>query len=153
MNLPTPPTDNLYKFVALAGLALLIFSIVYPLKLIDDLELRLVDTEMRRDMLLVDISALERAADRLTATRVQNPAVTEQWTEIRKTLEKTHIENRSEEERFKILLKQIRGKLIWLAVGTGVGYILAHRGFYLWYHRVQKPLDELARNRNEKKDA
>jgi hypothetical protein len=33
------PTDNLYKFVALAGAALLITSFVFPLTRLDEIEL------------------------------------------------------------------------------------------------------------------
>ncbi len=57
---PLPfPTDNLYKFVALAGAALLITSFAFPLARLDEIELAVQQTSAQRKVFDVEVSALE----------------------------------------------------------------------------------------------
>ena len=41
MNVTTPPTDNLYKFMAISGLIIFLLSLYFPFKQAEDLELRI----------------------------------------------------------------------------------------------------------------
>lgn len=45
MDLPTLPTDNLYKFMALAGLVTLLVALVAFLSISNDLRLQIAETE------------------------------------------------------------------------------------------------------------
>lgn len=60
MILPTLPTDNLYKFLALSGLAILIFGVVYPYKLANELELKIVDVGTQIKLLEFESAAIGR---------------------------------------------------------------------------------------------
>ena len=45
MNIPIIPTDSLYKFMALAGIALIIFSYVIPYKNSEELDFLIIEVE------------------------------------------------------------------------------------------------------------
>jgi hypothetical protein len=49
MNLPSLPTDNLYKFLALSGLAIVLFSLVFPIIRISEIRMQIieVDTQLK----------------------------------------------------------------------------------------------------------
>ena len=56
MNLPIPtlPTDNLYKFMALSGLAILIFSLVFPVIRMSEIKLKMVELEIQGEILKIE---------------------------------------------------------------------------------------------------
>lgn len=64
MNLPTPPTDNLYKFVALSGLVMVLLSIVLPYSAHQRYQQQLLVT-------LRDASLLSAELDKLVMWQVQ----------------------------------------------------------------------------------
>ena len=64
MNIPNLPTDSLYKFIALSGLFILIFSVVYPLYQENELRQRSLALEGEIEVLKVDVDfQLELAKD------------------------------------------------------------------------------------------
>jgi hypothetical protein len=58
MNLPNLPTDNLYKFMALSGLAIFLFSIVFPLSQIHDIKLKMVEIETQQEVLKLEVEQI-----------------------------------------------------------------------------------------------
>ena len=50
MNIPNLPTDNLYKFMALSGLAIFLLSIVFPLRQVNDIKLKMIEIETQVEM-------------------------------------------------------------------------------------------------------
>src|SRR5687768_3099453 len=66
--IPNLPTDNLYKFVALAGLLLCAFSFVYPLHQLDELqrrgdEIELESARARTELEIVKADSVVRDMD------------------------------------------------------------------------------------------
>jgi len=61
MNLPVPtlPTDNLYKFMALSGLAIVIFSFVFPMIRMSEIKLKLVEVETQTELLEIETKDYE----------------------------------------------------------------------------------------------
>lgn len=59
MNLPILPTDNLYKFLALSGLAIIALCIVFPLQRIHDLDLKLIETGTKIKVLKLEQKYLQ----------------------------------------------------------------------------------------------
>lgn len=51
------PTDSLYKFLALSGMAVFIFSIYYPQKLIDDVQVKYAEYKYKSELLNFEASA------------------------------------------------------------------------------------------------
>lgn len=66
MNIPNLPTDNLYKFIALSGLAIYVFSIVYPIHLIE--QYSELNHEIRTDIAKSEIES-DRISQSLNALK------------------------------------------------------------------------------------
>mgnify|MGYP003584142935 CR=1 FL=1 len=124
----TPPTDNLYKFIAIAGLSLIIVGtlsltavLTGPDKLIES-----AITSAKQYVAFVDkqnITKKELTADetsRLFALEAEIKA----YIEI--------LDYRTMNARIVFLV------LIVLVI---VGMFVSATGFWLWYYKLQKPLD------------
>jgi hypothetical protein len=66
MNLPTFPTDNLYKFMAISGLFVCIFSLVYPWTRISEIRLKILENNTKVKILHIESNELNKERDRLT---------------------------------------------------------------------------------------
>jgi hypothetical protein len=85
MNLPTLPTDNLYKFLALSGLAIIGFCIALPLQRINQLELKMAEIHTQKDILEIDIENIYN--DMLDALATKGILNTKKQALIRKALD------------------------------------------------------------------
>lgn len=144
MQVPSFPTDNLYKFMALSGLAILGFSTYIGFRTTFErsekwrehyfeyraLELKLADiggtTEPGTDAL----DPSRRGED----FRLRNPEFFREWDEH--ALE--HLDLKSLDETYSQILNSCRGFGI-------LGVALALFGFWQWYQKLQRPLDQLLR--------
>jgi len=59
MNLPTLPTDNLYKFMALSGLAIAVFSVFLPLTRMSEIRLNMLEIETQLEVLEIEVKYQE----------------------------------------------------------------------------------------------
>jgi len=59
MNVPTFPTDNLYKFVAISGLFICIFSIVFPMTRISEIKHKIIELQTKSAILNIEIEELK----------------------------------------------------------------------------------------------
>jgi len=173
MNLPPIPTDNLYKFCAVAGLILLLFGVTFPVQKLfetqNDLDrvttksnvLRQQVAYLHEDTKRLDASvktllkdttaaaAHPRAADLLALQARTSTANTELGAlrENGRELAITSIKLNGQDEHLLHLIERM-----WLySVGAVIfmfgGLALARFGFARWYYRVQKPADELLAHR------
>lgn len=142
INFPTPPTDNLYKFVALTGLILLIFAFIYPLQLISDLELRTVDTNTKISLLAVEKSNIEEDLATAKKSKKLSFEEIESLADRSRKFQLKSVEVDGEHERLGTLTKQLR--FVWNALTILIvfGFGMTCVGFYCWYYRVQKVLDK-----------
>ena len=171
MSIPTPPTDNLYKFLALSGLVLYLFSLSYPFiaskqldREIDQvteeitvLEIEVINFETEIKIFDKEIQSLAKDIEDLEA--LDDTLLTEEDREWRK---KNMAEKKEQlldlmmrtgeigkrvalaevkNERLKRLLTEVRVIRILGVVGTCLGGAIAIVGFMLWYFRVQIYLD------------
>jgi hypothetical protein len=137
----TPPTDNLYKFMAIAGLLVAGFSLYFPI------------TERRQ------------YRDQVLALEIELAAQTAETQRINEALSRRDSLRpltRQEEERFgrfdslraqrnatmplrQEALARYRTDIglfgVLLVLGTASGLGCAAAGFTLWYNRVQRHLD------------
>ena len=160
---PLPlPTDNLYKFVALTGAALLIASFIFPLTRLDDLELAIQQTSSQRKVLGVETSALEADVTQLdldlkrlgaAVDAASRPASAMKEDAI-KARERLHelsgkqlalaikrAEIQGNDDKNTLLMKQIKRTWSYLKIGGFIGLLMTYVGFLLWYLRVQRPMD------------
>lgn len=175
MNLPSLPTDNLYKFCAITGSALALFSLIFLMQKTfeakDDLNRVTTESEILRlksSYLGTDISRLEQRSKHLTND--VNAALAEKrgddWrslkdrnTGIAKTLQKVDADTR----KLATMRIQLRGKIAhskdlvaraWIYLAAALifafgGLFLASYGFLRWYVLLQKPTDILMWRRAE----
>ncbi|MCB9185813.1 MAG: hypothetical protein H6601_03620 [Flavobacteriales bacterium] len=206
MNIPNLPTDSLYKFMALSGLVLLLFSNVYPRYLIDQIEeernsiiseigkhsIEINHLSEDRDQLekevhkleievkkyvfngdvdsIVDVEQLRERLwksdyreylefifahkEKIIPTVEAQKQVEAKLTRIVELTRTQQLKNYDLERKHEIL-KQKTSKIsqsIWLwAIGSGLGGGLMYWGFWLWYVRVQKPIDQQLRKETKQK--
>lgn len=61
MTLPIPPSDSLYKFTAIGGLILVVLSLYVPWKMVSDLRITQLDTDL-------ELTKMETANEALSGT-------------------------------------------------------------------------------------
>lgn len=156
MNIPNLPTDNMYKFIALAGLSLCVLSPVYYQVfsrevILKNFELR---AEMRRikqesQFLREDVDELRGESNELKGA----PNVADEKGRILKQAaaleEKTRELMRQQIQADKLASEALLSndqidQLWWVSlVGLIAGINLLSFGLRLWYTRVQKYQDQV----------
>ena len=111
-----PPTDNLYKFMAIIGLILWVGGALYPWTKAYEVEKE-----------LITLGAEIKHAQEQPAQA--NPIELEKKAKLNRLL-------------FKVTIVYFAIGLLSFLVGG----FLTYYGFKLWYIRVQKPLDEKLKN-------
>ena len=145
MNLPIPPTDNLYKFAALSGTILFILGLYTPLYLDEQFNDKSVNLELKNAKLTADIDYCNRQL-KLSAADSSNSEKLKAG--LRETSELLRQEDQQIQEQ-KILIKNIErlGKQIIIADLISIFIILLGLavviiGYRLWYIRIQRPMDK-----------
>ena len=140
--IPSLPTDNLYKFIALTGLFVGVSSVFF-------MEIQVERNRKTVATLTAQVDYKKYVVDKLeskTGNSLSNDQklglLAKLITEEKKIIEKL-AESKTDLDITKKRLRPIR--LISL-----LGFIASIIGFCLWYRRVQKPLDEILQLNLEK---
>jgi hypothetical protein len=178
MNLPIPPTDNLYKFAALLGTIIVFASLYFPHVLLIELDekldaatLKIRTTEAEMKFFDRKAATLSRILDsavgpskRVSEFKGKKIALEYSDTELKAMLAQIDELERSTaisfaeaevyHERSKALYKE-GNWIAWSTYGSLiVGLILALCGYSLWYTRIQIYQDRaLKHSANEPNDA
>lgn len=121
MQPPPLPTDSLYKFMALAGLVVMIAVPLYTLSKMWEIQPQVAELKARVDS-APPSAALENIEEKLQAI--------EELTEYRVSA-----------ARLRVRIDQFGFLIALSTVSFVAGGALAVFGFYLWYVRVQQYLD------------
>lgn len=174
MNLPSIPTDNLYKFCAVTGVVLLLFGTTFPIQKIfdtqDDLDLARTESKIfmvQAANLSEELVSLEYDVNSLEKdiTEAKTNPDTANFGFLRSSSSAAAIKLAAvKEKRHELAIFNMRqqGNLdhlknlfqrLWLYVSAGAIFIisglnLAFFGFSRWYYRVQKPADDLLLSQN-----
>jgi hypothetical protein len=167
MTIPSLPTDNLYKFIALSGLVLMLFSATYPVHQVFELRERKAQTDEEVEVLRIEVTALMEKVARLEK---EVDAFDKETKEARETdRDKDLVKSRAAEFRARSaeirqanlelemrsarlavkhrLLSDIATNVLIVIVVLGVfgtaGLFMASWGFRAWYFRVQRLQDLL----------
>jgi hypothetical protein len=135
MNIPNLPTDNLYKFLALTGIIILIFSIAITEIRLTELESESDDYLTQKGELYFDIQSLNSDLDRITDKEIF---------ELKRLKNEIRIREFKLSRTKELLLKkskQTRTVFRWSIFGVLSGLLISVFGFVLWYNRVQRYLD------------
>jgi hypothetical protein len=141
MELPSLPTDSLYKFVALAGLALMLFAATYPQAKMLELQVAVADAEALSEKLDANLDNTEKKLARLEGIQNPHAAALEVVSELnlKNRLDKAEVRRAS--TIVKAQLKAMQYYLGLSIISLVVGTLMTIAGFGLWYVRIQKPLD------------
>lgn len=160
MNLPSVPTDSLYKFLAIAGLFSLLLFIVAPQYLAHQTRINIITlavdieiAELEVGYNTKDIEAVEEAV------KEEDEKSQKLDNEILSLHEKAKEKNRQNQRRIVELksksklidyYKQLILRLIIIGTfGSMISSFAMLYGFYRWYVKVQKPLDSQVSLLNE----
>ena len=171
MEFPQIPTDNLYKFMALSGLALIIAFILVPGQKLLDLEKQTAQLSGEYEILEIElkerddefssvhekIEAIERKIKAVPKNSILKESERSEFIADKQTLEDAYQNAHQRLVQTKILRAKTSAKLNELkvtsssikatnrvlAVGAFVGIFLMTYGFRLWHQRVQLLQDQL----------
>jgi len=140
MDIPSLPTDNLYKFSALSGLLLVVFGLGYPSSKV--FEIQLYQNEVGTDVQAATqrAEAFERLAKRLADNQDRTAVQIERYESARDAgLEQAAILTHKG-KRIDILLEQAKFYLIFGFALASFGLVFSFWGFSNWL-RLQRITD------------
>jgi len=170
LNFLTPPTDNLYKFIAITGLLFIFASIFYPTFLNIQINERILESEKDIEIATIERTKLERESNDIERKAndmqkkvegfKQNPSnvfakqleaemkdleqlqkQTKEFTDVATELQKRNIEIEYKNKITKFYNNYLELALNAAQVGMTIGLILTFLGFTLWFFKVQKHQD------------
>lgn len=128
MTLPSLPTDNLYKFISIFGLILLVFSAYMINDTQSKIYLKVDDYNVKNEILNFKKDSISSIDIELIAEKIKLRKLEEQ---VNREIEK--------------LPKQYYAYILGLSSGIGMMGL----GFYLWYYRTQYYNDLNLKNESE----
>lgn len=128
MTLPSLPTDNLYKFISIFGLVLLVFSAYMINDTQSKIYLKVDDYNVKNEILNFKKDSISSIDVELIAEKIKLRKLEEQ---VNREIEK--------------LPKQYYAYILGLCSGIGMMGL----GFYLWYYRTQYYNDLNLKNESE----
>ncbi|SHO46819.1 hypothetical protein SAMN02745220_01651 [Desulfopila aestuarii DSM 18488] len=146
------PTDNLYKFIAISGLIILLLSIVLPLYWSNDLQSKAIELgteiavlQMKNDLLGEDVRKVEK---QLSTTENSNGVIGKETKQLHekskndlRSIQFSTIEIKGKINLQEYYLKMLKKISIYAFLGIVIGLILSIYGFKFWYIKLQQPLD------------
>lgn len=142
-----PATDNLYKFLAMSGVALASLSLAYPTQLVNELEIQVVELKAQRSKLEIKNDLLRRQMKLVDSGQINGKTSSAEVA----TMLKAEAELKSNEsdftastEKTKLLIAQAHFFNTLGLFGSVTGLCMAALGFFRWYKKVQLPADKKA---------
>lgn len=158
--LPTIPTDNLYKFLAITGLVIVLICLIYPpmitakvsgsaaevaalRQLLEsqtrqlDHDLKRIETEILQNQTepVLPLGQAEALDDRVTKARAANVEMQARLLDFERKAKTALAEGRALQSQMDLMVNTL-----WL------GILLMACGFFLWYTKVQRHADTIIRN-------
>jgi hypothetical protein len=141
MDILKPPTDNLYKFIAISGLLIFLASFVFPQILYKEYAIKYAEIEG-------DLSVLERQIETLNSITESDDARSKKEDNVEIKRRRAEFDKGLEEVLRKrelrvALSNYARRWEIFGYIGMSFGLVMMVSGFYFWYSRLQKYEDKL----------
>jgi len=136
MNTFFPPTDNLYKFLAISGLMIFCFFVIWPELQTYKLEQRKIEILGEQEVIKHEIDYINQDLDRIK----QGEITFEKFFPILKQSREIAIKTAQISTKSKLLeLTNARLKKItfFTPIGIALGLIMTLNGFALWYFKIQ----------------
>jgi hypothetical protein len=158
-----PPTDNLYKFLAIFGLLLFGFSVYVPLQRLDEYSREVAKWNAAWGPLIVRARSADddaRAELECAIAKRRGPAIRKETLEYCREVESKSAQSKLAAKNLAIAMEELSGGkemleylkrqfALYSSIGIAgaiIGAMLIFLGFYLWYVRTQRPLDMAIRS-------
>lgn len=129
------PESNMYKYVALSGVAVVIVTLVFAVSELFDIHDQVLDAEERVEIMNA----------RLEAGR--NPGGIEPASDLEQTLNRIRLA--SAEKRLETLKDRSLELREWATLLFTLGVVVAAFGFTRWYRKIQMPMERIAQQQAE----
>lgn len=146
MNFPQIPTDNLYKFMALSGLAIALISFFLPMKQVRDIEMEIVEIQEQARLLNEKNDFLDIKKGIIERLKSAPAEEAEKIFIERQQLVLESVRILAKLERVKFLKDEIKNLKTIIGLLSGLGVFLSVLGFILWYQKVQRYQDKVLKD-------
>lgn len=140
MELPIP-TDNLYKFLALAGVALVVLGYVVPHDKINDIERRIAEADAQRLIFTAELHALDKDTSLAKQLKTVPPEQLKDLTGRLLDVQRKFAQIDGADLQVNVMKKQLEREQALFRQLVRLGSMLSLSGFVLWYVLVQRPTD------------
>lgn len=145
MNIPHFPTDNLYKFVAVAGLILAGYCAFFAYQHVLDIKLQKARAETEEDIIRLEIEQIERDVEKVNHKKEPSPDEIKEINARIRTAQVQKLRVMGKKNEIDILTTQVLVHFFVFWAGILGGLAMSGWGFTQWYYQIQKPHDELTR--------
>jgi len=145
MEITSLPTDNLYKFYALAGISIAILSLGFLFTRIADLQLKVVDGETELKVFELEMKVLERDISAAEKNPISSPELIKDLRNRSDALDVKRVQGHGRSRQLQLLVSQVNVAQYFIYGAAIAGFIMSVWGFRLWYQKVQAPNDALLR--------
>lgn len=129
------PASNMYKSVALSGVAIVIVTLVFSISELFDIHDQVLEAEERVEIM--------RA--RLESGR--GPEGNEPASELEQSLNRIRLD--SAEKHLEVLRDRSLELREWATILFTIGIAVSAFGFTRWYRKIQMPMERIARHQAE----
>ncbi|MFH1315373.1 MAG: hypothetical protein ABIH67_03175 [Candidatus Uhrbacteria bacterium] len=142
MNIPNLPTDNLYKFIALVGVVVLLAASYFPIIKARELRLAMIEIEGKIKSLEIEVQYLQDINKKLEPNESTGDRNKEELLDKAYKLKMKNEELRTNSKKVEVIgidyecIRKIQ------TYGMIFGFILSAFGFFLWYFKIQKYQDK-----------
>lgn len=158
MSLISIPTDNLYKFIAISGLVLIVSVMFFAETQVSSIEKLIINHKTQSKLLDIETSFLQEKVASLKdeVTYIGESKSLNTPSEKVDAINRENEENSFELKQLKITRAKFEGEVaateylnnklsrLWptLLFYFGTGHVLAILGFALWYYKIQRFEDQ-----------
>jgi hypothetical protein len=141
------PTDNLYKFLAISGLIITLFSFYYPFQKLHELQFLMIEIPSEAELLEFQNQYLRGRVNYLEERHKKEEdlskkqAIYDDSYKSEIELKKILVNIESNKKKLSVLLIEHQIYKGVSIIGVIFGVLLMVFGFRWWYQKIQKPLD------------
>ena len=148
MKLPTLPTDNLYKFLALTGLVVALASVIFPYSKEYDSAIDMMEILQERKLLVIETKYLKVEVEAIRKTETHGDASIQLLEKLKEIeLRDALLTAKREQQDYIQLHIELLNK--YSKRSFVIGIILSALGFLLWYFKVQRYQDKRLKKRGD----
>ena len=128
-------SSNMYKYLALSGVVIIIVTLVFAVSELFDIHDQLLEAEERVEVMTARLEA------------GTNPEEEEPVSELEQQLNQIRLD--SAERRLKVLEDRSLELREWATILFTVGIAISAFGFTRWYRKIQMPMERIAQHQSE----